>query len=211
MIDENTDQAPRFFTSNDVALQLAIFDGNGFPVDLTNVAYLEADIFCSPTDPSPVAIATIPAASITPIVTSANWSAGIQANATISFGAAQIAALPFTSYMHSERFWLVIHGFVPASGGLSGQDNTYGAGWIWITQDGIKTFNLPLYPIPTIIPKGCTYTIPAGVTITMNVSPIVYGSLIIMPAVGQTPAGCLVINGVGDFSPADFNPLDFNT
>ena len=47
----------------------------------------------------------------------------------------------------------------------------------------------------------------------MTAYPVIYGSLIIMPKVGQTPAGRLIIAGSsgGDFSPADFNPIDFKT
>ena len=170
-----------------------MFNAQGFPVDLGNLAFLSADLLDCPGATDIQATVTVPASSIEALITTQNWEADLDQNATLSFGQAQLANLSFIDEdglapKTSKWFWLVIHGITAA-----GEDIAYGAGWVRIFNVGVSTLNLPLYPPPLVIPFGTTYTIPAGVTITVTAPISIFGNLVLAPAEGQKPAGQLIV------------------
>jgi hypothetical protein len=192
LIDENTGEPVEFYSLNDVAFDIGVFDKNGFPLNLGNLAFLSCDLLNDPDACDIQATSTLAADDINALITSQNWEADLDQNATISFGQAQLGNLSFLDdagleYKPSKWFWMVIHGITAA-----GEDIAYGAGWVRIFNVGVKTLNLPLYPPPTVIPFGTTYTIPAGVVITVTQPIQIFGALVLAPAVGQTPAGQLI-------------------
>ena len=104
---------------------------------------------------------------------------GLQSNGTINFTAAQLDGICL------PKVWLAIHALTTA-----GEHIVWGAGWVMVKRAGVgPTIRIPLSPVPTIIPAGCIYEIPAGVTITFPKAPAIYGTIICDPPSGELPQG----------------------
>jgi hypothetical protein len=186
LIDENTGEPVEFYSLNDVAMALGIFDASGFAIDPSNIAYLSVDLLQSPESGIVLATTVVPTSDLDQ-PSAENWAAALDQTATLSFGANQLSLLNFFG-RPSHNFWMVVHGITE-----DGEDIVYGAGWIRIFNAGVTTLYLPLYPPPTVIPAGTTYFIPAGVTITMTQAPQIFGALVMGPATATLPAGQLII------------------
>ena len=90
-IDANTGAAPRFWRGQTVALDVGIFDAMGNPVDLSNLASLQAVLQPSQDSPYAVVSKTILASSeaITTLISTLGWNNGTQQNATFEFARKQ--------------------------------------------------------------------------------------------------------------------------
>ena len=88
-VDSNTGNAPRFFRSQSVAIQVAVFDQNGNPVDLANIETLQFSLMQSSSSAAPVAVVALDADQIEQVVTSEGWVNGTDQNATFALTPAQ--------------------------------------------------------------------------------------------------------------------------
>jgi hypothetical protein len=89
-IDANTREIPQAWRCQDIAVQIAVFTSQGAAVDLSNLDSLQVAIQEAQDSPLPLAVKTVDAADIAPIVTMAVWLAGTGQQAEAIFTAAQM-------------------------------------------------------------------------------------------------------------------------
>jgi hypothetical protein len=181
LVDEQTGAQPSIFTTGDLAIAFAVFDEFENVVDLSNITYVEADFVDDPKTGNILAQASIQTlAAVVPVIA---WRNGTQAQGEISFTTDQLAALV------CRAAWLVVRALTAA-----GEVMIFGAGWVKVNASGVPAVvKMPLSPVPSVIPVGAVYEIPAGVTITFPTSPKILGQLILDPASNGLPAGSFVI------------------
>ena len=203
-IDSNTGEIPAVWRGEDWAFQIGIFDANGVGVDLSNIDYLQVDIYhelipatwpatnqtYSPystlpfpsTPPSPLLSTTIVKADITPIVSYAAWKNGSAQQATANFRFTDTNSINLNGYP-KRTLGIMIFGY------SNGQKKLTYVGGPWqVFEGGDQTVYLPNNIAPIIVPENTVlyvfpdqqlvYTLP----ITVNGSLKIEGSLIQVPA-----------------------------
>lgn len=183
LIDQETKAQPAIYTSGDLTIEFALFDQFQNIVDLSNITYVEADFIDSPETGNILAQATLTAAQLTTLIPLQGWLNGTQDQGEIAFSSSQLAAIV------CDKVWLVIHALTS-----TGDHLIWGSGWVVVKPSGISNVvNMPLSPVPEVIPLGAVYTIPAGVVIIFPTSPKILGQLVCSPPSGNLPAGSFKI------------------
>jgi hypothetical protein len=167
-VDINTDLPPAIWRGEDVDFWIGIFDPLGESVDLSNLQFLELDIFpaqlpsqASPgnlgyapfstlpypsTPPAPLLTVTVPTSSITPTISKADWLNGTAAQAVMSFDWVDTASLNLGG-LTSASFWLVIQGLTSI-----GRKIVYGGCMITVYESGESAIYLPNTVAPLDVP-----------------------------------------------------------
>lgn len=168
-VDLNTTQMPRIWRGESVDFNVGIFDTQGDAVDLSNIEFLEFDIFpllipprdvptnqvYSPystlpfpsTPPAPLLTVTVPAEDIVPLIDRAEWNAGLAQQAVFSFDWSETASLNLGG-KPSKKFWLSVHGLTD-----SGKKLTYGGGYLEVFETGEQNIYLPNTLVPLDVPE----------------------------------------------------------
>lgn len=186
LLDVQTESAPDFFVTSDVAFEVAIFDFAGKVMDASTLVAIEADLIDDPVSGNILASAST--TNISPDVTIANWRAGTDQQAVLGFDPADLSAIDFRGQA-TRRLFLAFHAVTKDAAHI-----TIGTGWATLRQGVPGDVRLPLIPVPSVIPAGTTYRIPAGVTITFPVPPKILGNLVLEPAQGRLPAGNFTVS-----------------
>ena len=183
LIDQQTGQQPAIFPQGNLTIAFAVFDEFNNNVDLANLTYVEADFVDAPFAGQVLAQSSILGSVLTASIPIQAWRNGTQDQGEIDFTPDQLAAVT------GRAAWLVIHALTSA-----GEHIFFGAGWVTVRPSGVPaTLKMPLSPVPSVIPAGAVYEIPAGVTITFATSPKILGQLICDPPSNGLPAGNFVI------------------
>lgn len=183
LIDAETKFPPAIFSGIDLVVAFAVFDQFDNVVDLSNVLFAEAVFLDDPAKGNVLARSSVAASALLTAISIAAWRDATQAQGKIPFTAAQLAALA------ADRAWLVVRGLTDA-----GLPVVWGAGWVAVKLDGVAGgVQMPLLPIPAIVPRGAVYFIPAGVTIAFPTSPTVLGQIICAPGSNGLPPGAFTI------------------
>ena len=168
--DVDTGESPAFWRGEDVDFALGVFDRNGEPQDLSNLAFLEIDIFpllipgpqpdtnqgygpytiqpYPTTPPAPLLSKTIPAADITPLITMAGWADGSQQNGVLSFNWTETLSLELAG-LPKQTFGLVVHGITD-----TGRKITYSGGPVFVYEAGEQGIYLPNTIAPLDVPES---------------------------------------------------------
>ncbi len=168
-VDLNTDQMPAIWRGEDVDFNIGIFDTFGNSVDLSNLAFLELDIFpaqlpsqASPTNlgygpyvnvpfpttpPAPLLHITVAAEDITPTITKEGWLDGTEQQAVLGLTWQQTLSLNLAG-LTSKKFWMVVHGITAI-----GRKITYGGGWVLVQETGEQGIYLPNLTAPLDVPE----------------------------------------------------------
>jgi hypothetical protein len=190
-----TGGTPKFWRGSEVSFAIGIFDPNGVSVDLSNLAYLELAIYPIPTPPewvntdqsyspfsnlpfpstppAPLLSVTVPAGSITPVISRADWLDGAAQNASL--------VLPWTASQSlnlqgqdSLPFMLVVQGIT-----ASGNRIIYGSGVVTVFESGSQGIYLPPLPAPLDVPAGTTFYIAPNVQIPFTLPIRVEGTIFV--------------------------------
>jgi hypothetical protein len=176
-VDINTGLPPAIWCGEDVDFNIGIFDPLGDSVDLSNLQYLELDIFPMqlpaqgiPTDlgyapytqlpypstpPAPLLSVTVPAGSITPTINRGDWLNGVAQQAVMSLGWVNTASLSLGG-LTSATFWLSVHGITSI-----GRKIQYGGCLIQVYESGQSGIYLPNTVAPIDVPLSTIlYVIP---------------------------------------------------
>lgn len=169
-VDSNTGEPPAIWRGEDIDFQIGIFDAMGFCVDLSNVDFLEVDIFPTPlpaqriltnqtyapysmlpfpsVPPAPLLSVTIPAIDITPVISWSNWEDGLAQQATASFGWRETLSLNLGG-KSSRPFGILVHGITDGLRKL-----TYGGGLLTVYESGEQGIYLPNLIAPLDVPEA---------------------------------------------------------
>ena len=181
LLDMATEAPPEFYAGGDVAFLLAMFDQFGNVLDASSLSALTLSLYDDPTTMNLLAsVATI---TFTATVTLDAWRNAAAQQAIALLTAAQMAAIDFAG-QPELRAWMVLEAATK-----TGAKVALGAGWVTLHAGAPGAVLLPLYPVPSVIPIGTIYLIPAGVTITFPTSPKILGDLVLAPAENGLPAG----------------------
>ena len=165
--DDETGESIAIFPTSGLAINFAVFDQFDDIVDLSNITYVEADFIDDPEVGNILAQATIPGSALASGVNILGWRNGTQAQGTLTFSAAQLDGLA------EGKVWLIIRALTQ-----TGFVVPWGAGWVEVDASGVSpTINMPLSPIPSLIPFGANYLVPSGVGVTFPASLEILGSL----------------------------------
>lgn len=176
-----------------MAVDVGVFSPGNVSVDLTNLVYMEADVFPLPipnqatdtnytysqysvlpfpaTPPAPLFSVTLDADEIEPTITRAGWVAGDEQNARFIFSFVQTQSLDLGG-APMRRFWLVIHGLT-----TTGTRIVYGAGPIDIYESGQQAIYLPNNLAPLVIPAATILYVPANQQMPFAIPIDVIGTL----------------------------------
>jgi hypothetical protein len=180
-IDANTGQAPQIWRSTDVEFQIGIFDQFGAAVDLSNLNFLEVDIFPLPifnvlpnTDfrynfysvppypnlpNAPLQFVTLSADEITPKVSLRDWKAGLGQQASAVFTWNQTQALELNGAQFAD-FWLVVNGLAGV------RKITYGGARMRVYESGSEQIFLPNNLAPLTVPLKTVLYVPPNQQMT---------------------------------------------
>lgn len=193
-IDINTELAPQIWRSSDVDFQVGIFDQFGASVDLSNLDFLEFDIFPMPAlnlladsnfnynpysvspypnlPPAPLQFVTIPASAITAKVNARDWKNGLAQQASASFTWNQTQALELGGSIYRD-FWLYVHG-------LDGnQKIPYGGCRMRVYESGSQAIYLPNSLAPLDVPLDTILYVPPNQQLTFHQTISVEGTITI--------------------------------
>ncbi len=194
-IDVVTGNPPRAWRGSTLAIALGIFDANGAAVDLSDVEFLEVDIFPAsyfasppnynpytpqpfpPLPPAPLVFVTIPASEITDTVSRDEWLAGAAQQAIATFSWVQMAQLDLDG-KQAEDFYLVVHGMTPSGRVI------YGAAALPVFESGVQGTYLPnnlaplVVPAETILYVGPNQQMPFSETIEVAGTVVIDGLLV---------------------------------
>ena len=192
-VDGQTGLIPQVWRGADFAIDLGVFDANKVSVDLSNLDYLEFDIFPLPIPnqhtntnytysdwsvlpfptmpPAPLISVTLTEDEITPTITQAGWRNGTEQNARAIFSFTQTQSLELDAHP-MRRFWLVIHGLTS-----DGRKIVYGGGPIEVYQSGQQTIYLPNQLAPLVVPENTTLYVPANQQMPFSIPIDVIGTL----------------------------------
>jgi hypothetical protein len=128
-VDQNTGSAPALWRGSSVAVQVGVFDADGIPIDLSNLAFLKLLLFKTPDDLVALFEKTLTADYIG-AVSSVGWAAGTEQNATFSLSPSDTdQSLGGGAF---SDFWLVLEGIT-----TSGNVIIYSAGPASINNAGL--------------------------------------------------------------------------
>lgn len=218
-VDINTDETPRIWRGEDFAFQIGIFDARGFCVDLSNLAFLEVDIFPVPTPrsniytnqtyspyshlpyptvpPAPLLSVTILANAITPTIDRDAWESGDAQQAEAVFTWIQTQSLNLAG-LNFKNFYVVVHGMTQ-----SGTRVTYGGGTLEVWESGAQGIYLPNTIAPLIVPDNTIFLIEENSQLLFSQPITVDGDMIV--------DGYLVEPGGSTPTAPDFDPSDFSS
>ncbi len=238
--DANTGELPAAWRGADLDFEIGIFDPAGFSVDLSNLAYLEVDIFPFPipalrtntnqtyapysmrpfptVPPAPLLRYTIPASAITPTITRAGWALGIEQQVTAHFGWRDTLALNLGG-QPSAQFGISIHGITKGADfdpvDFDPEDFSIGARRK-ITYGGGAILFFETGEQGIYLPNRL-----APAIIPLDTILLIESNEQMTFALPISVDGDLILDGYlielgaspssGDFDPADFNPADFDT
>lgn len=222
-LDASTGETPAFWRGEDLVFRIGIFDSRGFPIDLSNLDFLEVDIFPLPVParqpttnigyapygfnpyptrpPAPLLTVTLTADDIEATITRAGWVEGIEQNGLAAFSWVDTLSLNLGGFP-SRQFGFVVHGLTAAKRKI-----TYGGGPVTVYETGEQGIYLPNHVAPVVVPEATIFLveenrqIPFAVPIQVDGDMVIDGYLIEVASVGSG----------GDFDPSDFDPSDFNT
>lgn len=186
LLDLATGMPPEFYVSDSLVFAFCIFDTLGHMLNASTLAVVAIDLLDDPTTLNRIATAS-QAAPFHAQVQLIDWRNQADQQALISLPADALAALDFGS-RPTARLWMVVQGVT-----LDGDRIVLGAGWVTVRAGVPADVRLPLLPIPTVIPKGTTYFIPAGVIITFPSAPQIIGQIVLGRPDGPLPAGSFTI------------------
>ncbi len=189
-----TGLTPKLWRGSDTSIYLGIFDPQGVSVDLSNLAFLEVDIFPIPTPPewvntnqtyqpwsilpfpsnppAPLLSVTIPASGITPVITRGDWLDGNAQNAIAEFGWAATQSLDLQGQPEMQ-FMLVVHGITAAARRI-----TYGAGVVTVFESGAQGVYLPMGVAPLDVPAATIFYVAPDTQIPFVISIRVEGTIV---------------------------------
>lgn len=175
-IDINTGLAPQAWRGASLAVDIGIFDQQGGSVDLSNLDYIEADIFPASIlnttpgtnysyaafsnlpfpnlPPAPQLFSTVEADDIEPTISFSEWQAGNVQQARALFTWEQMQSLDLGGKPSAE-FLLVVHGLTDA-----GERIIYGAAQFLVYESGAQGVYLPNNLAPLVVPAGTILYIP---------------------------------------------------
>lgn len=171
-VDVLTGLAPQAWRGSALAIALGIFDKTGEAVDLSDVDFIEVDIFpavvryqppgavwnygaysSSPNPnlpPAPLEFVTVPASGITATITREAWLAGDAAQAVAAFSWVQMQEFDLGG-RPAREFWLAVSGLTSA-----GTRIVYGGSPFVIYEAGSQGIYLPNNLAPIVVPAQTT-------------------------------------------------------
>lgn len=192
-IDANTDIAPQIWRSSDVDFQIGIFDQFGACVDLSNIDFLEVDIFPMPVlnvlagsnlkynpysvppypsiYPAPLLFVTVPAEDITSKVSLREWKGNVGQQATASFTWNQTQQLNLGGAVYRD-FWLTVNSL------NGGNKITYGGTRLRVYESGSQGIYLPNQSAPLTVPADTIFYIPPNTQIPFSQTIDVAGTIV---------------------------------
>lgn len=194
-IDLNTQQPPKVWRGAGIAIDLGIFDGKGAAVDLSDLAFLEVDIYpaaifnqlpgsnftynpysVSPypnLPPAPLQFVTIPTDDITPTIPLDEWEAGNAQQATADFSFIQTQQLELNG-KQSQDFWLIVSGMR-----ADGKRIIYGGTKLTVYESGAQSIYLPNNLAPILVPAGTILYIAPNQQMVFSETITVEGTIVI--------------------------------
>jgi hypothetical protein len=191
--DIDTGEAPAIWRGEDLDFRIGIFDRNGDSADLSNLAYLQLDIFpllipgpqpgtnqgyapystqpYPTTPPAPLLSRTLTANEITATISKAGWESGDDANGILSFGWVDTLSLELAG-LPSKPFSLVVHGLT-----TTGRKLTFGGGPINVFETGEQNLYLPNTIAPLDVPKATILYIQPNQQLTFSETISVEGQI----------------------------------
>lgn len=158
-LDYNTGRTPKFWRSQTVAIAVGVFDAQGVPADLQNIASIQLILQKSQASLVPLAVKTITApgdGDFSTQITTAGWQNATQQNALFVLDAADTdQALEGQS---EANFWIVVRGVTEEGAPL-----IFGAGPVVIYN---ASSSLPLGPTNYVSRNEQDSDEPTDVTIT---------------------------------------------
>lgn len=192
-VDINTDRPPQIWRGEDVDFLIGIFDPFGDSVDLSNLSFLELDIFpmqlpaaTSPgnlgygpystlpfpsTPPAPLLKVTLPSSSITATISRADWLEGLASQAVLSLSWIDTASIDLGG-LTSAPFWLVLQGLTSI-----GRKIVYGGCLITIFESGESGIYLPNTIAPIDVPAETILYIEPNQQLTFSTTISVEGTV----------------------------------
>lgn len=192
-VDANTGLVPQAWRGAEVAVDVGVFSPGNVSVDLSNLVYMEADVFPLPvpnqatdtnytysqysvlpfptTTPAPLFFVTVEADKIEPTITRAGWFSGTEQNVRFVFSFVQTQSLDLGG-SPMRRFWLVIHGLT-----TSGTRIVYGAGPIDIYESGQQAIYLPNNLAPLAVPSDTILYVPANQQMPFSIPIEILGTM----------------------------------
>lgn len=155
-LDANTGNAPRFWRGQAISVQGGIFDANGNPVDLSNVAYVEVILQKAVDSIVQLARVQVDAEDITATITLGAWRAGTAQNFAAAFSAAQTDQ--GLEGGNSAAFWLIVRGVTDQDAPI-----VYSAGPVSIYNPGST---LPSPATAKVVSRNAQTTTVDDVTVT---------------------------------------------
>ena len=165
-IDANTGLPIQFWRAQGIAIQVGIFDAYGNAVDLSNLSYLQLVLQEAPDSLAPALVKQVNAGDIIPVVTRADWLAGINQQATFLLSNADtdfsLGGATQASY------WMQLIGQT-----TGGANIVYAAGYVTIFNSG-----LPPQP-PTSLVSGHNQANGGGAMVVTPTSQIHHEEIIV--------------------------------
>lgn len=192
-IDINTDLPPQIWRGEDVDFLIGIFDPFGDSVDLSNLSFLELDIFpmqlpsqASPGNlgygpfstlpypsvpPAPLLSVTIPQSDITPTINRADWLDGSASQATMSFSWIDTSSLDLGGETEAS-FWIILQGLTSI-----GRKIVYGGCILKVYESGESAVYLPNLIAPLDVPYPTILYIEPNQQLTFSATISVEGTI----------------------------------
>jgi hypothetical protein len=194
-IDSNTGFAPKFWRGEDIEFQVGVFDAQGDPIDLSNLAFLEIDFFpiskaptqyetnltynpfstipYPSTPPVPLLTKTLEAEEIQAEMSREQWMNGTAAQAVFTFSPEETASLQLQG-ANSRKFWMAIHGLTQ-----SGRKLTYIGGDVEVFESGVQGLFLPNLIAPQNVPLKTSFFVQENQQLLYSIPIEVTGDLIV--------------------------------
>lgn len=189
LLDISTGLAPDLYNSADSIVEVVVYGNQGFIVDMSTATAVEVDIIDDPAQGNVLASATMLASdpNFRANVAEYDWQTGVDQQAILTLKAEDLLTIDMLG-LSSRTLWMAFHAALN-----DGRSVPLGTGPVTL-RAGIPPFvQLPLLPVPDVIPAGCVYRVPAGVTVTASQSPTVDGALILEPGDGSKPQGTMIV------------------
>lgn len=175
-LDIETGLAPQAWRGAGLGVDLALFAPNGSAVDLSDLDFLEVDIYPAAvlniqpgtnfsynpysglpfpnTPPAPQLFFTVDSEDITSDIGMDEWQAGNAQQASVYFSFIQMQSLDLGG-QQSKDFWLVVSGKMS-----SGRRIIYGGTRLTVWESGAQDIYLPNNLPPLLVPDQTIYYIP---------------------------------------------------
>lgn len=193
--DRNTSLAPQIYRGETVAFQIGVFDKNQAAVDLSNLDFLEVDIFPLsklnqlantnelynpfsvlpfPTmSPAPLLWQTIAAADIKATILRDAWLNGTDQQAIATFDWTDTQSLDLGG-QQSKQFWLVVTGLTNM-----GRKLVYGGTRLEVYESAAQGIYLPNTITPLTIPQYTTLYVEPNQQLIFSATIVIEGQAVI--------------------------------